>query len=91
MKFLSGIGHHGRPKIVRIFMIARQVHGPNIPCLPAVILARRIASGHQLEAGARPCLDLMELEELMAVMNDLDVTTVAVGPDFEDHWPTARA
>ena len=49
--FLSGLGHDGRPRTIRIFMIARQVHGPNIPCLPAIILARRIAAGKLLNLG----------------------------------------
>jgi hypothetical protein len=85
--FLRGIDLNGRPAEIRIFMIARQVHGPNIPCLPAIILARRIAAGQRLAAGARPCLDLIDLDELLTAMENLDITTSVHGPDFEERWP----
>lgn len=85
--FLDGIGHDGRKASVRIFMIARQVHGPNIPCIPAILLARRIAAGEMIASGARPCLDLLDLDELLAAIGHLDITTTAVGPGFEERWP----
>lgn len=85
--FLDGIGHDNQPMNVRIFMVARQVHGPNIPCMPAIILARRIAAGGQLEPGARPCLDLIELEELLGSIAHLDITTIASGREIDERWP----
>ncbi len=84
--FLSGPGHEGEPKAIRIFMAARQGHGPNIPCLPAIILARRMASGEGPRPGARPCLDLVGLTELLTAMADLDITTTARGPGVDDCW-----
>ena len=89
--FLEGIDKGGRRIAVRIFMIARHVHGPNIPCMPAIILARRIASGERLEAGARPCLDLIELDELLGAIAHLDITTTVSGPGIDECWPGARA
>jgi hypothetical protein len=89
--FLSGDGHDGRRKTIRIFMVARQVHGPNIPCLPAIILARRLASGQQLPPGAKPCLDMISLDELLGEMEALDITTVATGPGVSDRWPRGNA
>ena len=88
--FLDGIDAHGRPKRVTIFMIARKVHGPNIPCIPAIILARRIAAGKPPSPGARPCLDLIDLDELMQSIAHLDITTAANGPGVEDYWPGTR-
>lgn len=87
---LSGTGHDGRPAQVRIFMVARQVHGPNIPCIPAILLARRLAAGGEIDPGARPCLDLLTLDDLLAAISNLDVTTVATGDGFEDRWPKHR-
>jgi hypothetical protein len=68
-------------------MVARQVHGPNIPCFPAIILARRIAAGQHPAPGARPCLGLIELDELLGSMDHLDITTTAAGPGIDEHWP----
>lgn len=88
--FLRGVDHGGAPAEIRIFMVARQVHGPNIPCIPAIILARRLAAGVQIESGARPCLDLIGLEELLEAMKELDVTTSMVGAGLDEHWPKMR-
>lgn len=89
--FLRGTDHDGRPAEIRIFMIARQVHGPNIPCLPAIILARRIAAGQRVPAGARPCLDLIDLDELLMAMEHLDITTSVHGLDLDERWPKQAA
>jgi hypothetical protein len=85
--FLSGTDPVGAPMTVRIFMVARQAHGPNVPCIPAIILARRIAAGERLAPGARPCLDLIDLDALLGALGELDITTVAQGPGIDDRWP----
>jgi len=85
--FLSGARHDGRRERISIFMIARQVHGPNIPCIPTILLAKRIAAGERIEAGARPCLDLVTLDEIMSAIAHLDIETMMVGSDFEERWP----
>lgn len=38
-------------------------HGPEIPCMAAIILARRIAKGELSAVGARTCMGLVSLEE----------------------------
>jgi len=85
--FLKGIGKDGKPAEIRIFMIARQVHGPNIPCVPAILLAKRLAAGQSIEAGARPCLDLVNLDEIMDAIAGLDIDTVALGHGVDERWP----
>jgi hypothetical protein len=68
-------------------MIARQVHGPFIPCVPAILLARRIAAGEEIAPGARPCLDLVKLDEIMAAIAHLDIDTVVSGGRVNERWP----
>jgi hypothetical protein len=85
--FLRGTDPDGRPTEVRIFIIARQGHGPSIPCFPAIILARRIAAGEQVAPGARPCLDLIDLDELLSTIGHLDIETFAIGPGVDERWP----
>ena len=74
--FLRGSGRDGRERIERFYLIARQGHGPYIPCTPAIILAERLARGELLQKGARPCLNLIDLEEFLAALERLDVTII---------------
>jgi len=84
---LTGADHQGRPVEVRIFMVARQVHGPFIPCVPAILLAKRIAAGENILPGARPCLDLVTLDEIMSAIAHLDIDTIVTGPKLNERWP----
>jgi hypothetical protein len=86
--FLSGVRQDGQRETIRIFMIARQVHGPNVPCIPAILLARRIAAGERISPGARPCLDLLAFDDIMGAIAHLDIDTTAAGGDFEESWPS---
>lgn len=38
-------------------------HGPEIPCMAAILLARRLAAGERMESGARACVGLHKLED----------------------------
>ena len=84
--FLGGVDHAGQPLEIRIFMIARQVHGPNIPCIPAILLAKRIAAEDGVPPGARACLDLVNLDQIMSAIAHLNIDTVATGPDVDERW-----
>ena len=84
--FLNGIDERGQAMEIRIFMIGRQVHGPNIPCIPAILLAKRLAANQSIEPGARPCLDLLGLDEMMQAIGHLDIDTFAAGPEVDDRW-----
>ena len=50
-------------------LVAHGEDGANIPALPAVALARRLAT--RVPAGARPCLGLLVLDEIVAEMEGL--------------------
>lgn len=72
---LSGRDHDGRALTKRWFIVARDGHGPYIPTVPAVVLARRIARGETLASGATPCVGLVSLAEYLAPLAHLDVRT----------------
>jgi hypothetical protein len=73
---LSGADRDGTPT-QRLFMIvARDGHGPYIPCTPAILLTRRLAKGEIGQRGASPCLDLIDLDTYLAALSQLDITVV---------------
>ncbi len=74
---IEGTGHNGAPLTRRHWLIARQGHGPNIPCMPAILIARKLAGGEAIAPGARPCLDLIALDEYLAALAGLDVSVHA--------------
>lgn len=79
--YLSGPGRDGRPRTVRFFLIARSGHGPYIPCMPAILLARKLARDTLQARGAMPCVDLINLDEYLGALKGLDISVVQDGVD----------
>jgi hypothetical protein len=71
---MAGCGNDGRPMALAWHLVARSGHGPYVPAIPAVILAKRLAAGSGPTAGARPCFGLFSLREVEAEVADLDIT-----------------
>ena len=74
--YLRGRGLDGGERVERVYIIARQGHGPFIPCMPAIILAKRLAQRGLSQRGARPCLDLIGLEEFSDALHGLDISII---------------
>jgi NAD(P)-dependent dehydrogenase (short-subunit alcohol dehydrogenase family) len=70
---LDGIGPDGQAKRVDWHLIARRNHGPYIPTLAAVVLARKLAGGELLASGAGACVGYVTLDDLLAEVADLDI------------------
>jgi len=51
----------GRARVLRWDLTAPALHGPEIPCLAAVLLARRLANRGTLPVGAYACMGLLKL------------------------------
>jgi hypothetical protein len=79
--FLAGTGSDGKPETERFYIIARSGHGPYIPCMPAILLAKGLAEGGVTATGARPCLDLIDLATYVAALRGLDISIIADGFD----------
>jgi saccharopine dehydrogenase-like NADP-dependent oxidoreductase len=75
--FMSGIGNDGTPTVKKFYIIARQGHGPNIPCVPAILLAKGLANGSITTIGARPCLDLIDLATYLDALRGLDISIIS--------------
>ncbi|OYW83262.1 MAG: saccharopine dehydrogenase [Asticcacaulis sp. 32-58-5] len=76
---LRGKDCQGLPREVRWFIIAGNGDGPQIPCVPAIILARRLAQDDrevsQIGTGARACVGLVNIDEYLAELSRFDITT----------------
>jgi hypothetical protein len=50
---VEGIAATGQPLRRAWYLVARQGHGPQIPCIAAIVMARKLARGGLIAAGAR--------------------------------------
>jgi hypothetical protein len=60
---LRGVAADGGALSVEWHLSADNNHGPEIPCMPAILLARRLARGEALPSGAQACVGLLALAE----------------------------
>lgn len=66
---LAGIDTRGQPARVDWHLVARRGHGPEIPCMPAIVLTRKLAAGTLSARGAMPCMGLMSLADFAEGVN----------------------
>jgi saccharopine dehydrogenase-like NADP-dependent oxidoreductase len=70
---VRGIGRDGET-IERCWnLIAQSNHGPEIPCMPAIVLTRKLLDGRLSERGAMPCLGLIGLEDFAQEAQDFAI------------------
>lgn len=60
---LGGRSPAGRPLALAWHVTAPGNHGPEIACMAAIALARRLAAGERMAPGARACVELVRLDE----------------------------
>lgn len=71
---LKGIGKNNQLLEEQFFIVARSGHGPMIPCMPAILLAKGLAAGQIAARGARPCLDLIDWPTYRNALRGLDIS-----------------
>jgi saccharopine dehydrogenase-like NADP-dependent oxidoreductase len=64
----------GQPLKLRWTLTALAGHGPQIPCIAAIVIARKLARGLIARTGATPCLDLMTLAEFDEAVRGLEIS-----------------
>ncbi len=60
---VTGTKPDGGRKRVEWHLVADDGHGPEIPCMAAILLARKIARNGLAERGAHPCMGFLGLRE----------------------------
>lgn len=70
---LQGVNQAGKALSLCWELLAEDNDGPNIPCMAAVALARKLASGNLDARGAMPCLGLISQAEYLAELQGLAI------------------
>ena len=73
---LTGTDKNGAPVIQSWFIVAGSGDGPQIPCVPAILLAKRLhEKSPGLNAGAYPCVGLIQLKDYLDELAGFDIKT----------------
>ena len=73
---VQGLDPRSQPTTRTWWLLAGSNHGPQVPCFPAIALARKILRGEIRTRGAMPCMGLLTLDEILAVGSELDLRTL---------------
>ena len=74
---LSGKDKSGKEKSINFELTAKSGDGPYIPCMPAILMAKKLAANDVAERGAYPCVGFISLDEYLGALHDLDITWAA--------------
>lgn len=70
---LAGQGREGQPLRRSWYILAFDGDGPQIPTIPAIVLAKKLAKGVGLPQGAYACLGVVTLEEYLAELEGYQI------------------
>lgn len=71
---LEGIDKNNNSHQLTWYLTALNGHGPEIPTIPAIILARKLAEDQIQVSGALPCFELITLDEFQNAVSHLDIS-----------------
>jgi len=72
---LVGQGKDGKPLRVEWHLTADSNHGPEIPCMAAILVARKLIHGELSGGCATPCMGLLSLEDFAQEFARWDIHT----------------
>lgn len=64
----------GQEKKLTFYILTDAGHGPNIPCIPSILLAQYLARDETRKTGAIPCMDIINLESYLDALKAYDIT-----------------
>lgn len=70
---IKGISKEGKPLEIKWFIVAKNNDGPQIPCVPAIILSKKIIQGKLEIKGAMPCVGMISLGEYMRELEGFSI------------------
>ena len=71
---VEGIDDEGKHKQAHFELTARSGDGPYIPCMPAILLARKLSTGQPVETGAFPCVGMITKDEYLDALSTMDIS-----------------
>lgn len=71
---LAGKDTSGKAKMITFELLAKSGDGPYIPCMPAILMTKKIASSNFLERGAHPCIGFITRDEYLSALSELDIS-----------------
>lgn len=74
---LRGKDMQGKSHQRRWFIIAKNGDGPQIPTIPAIVLAEKLATNRLDYRGATACVGMVTLDEYLCELQDFAITTCA--------------
>ena len=75
MVHVTGRTHEGRRLSRTWELVAKCNHGPEIPCMAAVILATKLARGNRFSAGAKVCMGILGLSDFEPEFSRWNIST----------------
>jgi hypothetical protein len=72
---VAGIDAAGHRKCLTWELVAKGNHGPEIPCMAAILLANKLHRGHRFAPGAQVCMGMLELAEFEPEFARWDIKT----------------
>lgn len=70
---IKGISKNGKSLVIKWFIIAKNNDGPQIPCIPAIILSKKIIYGELQTSGALPCVGMISVDEYMKELQGFSI------------------
>lgn len=72
---IKGRDQDDKPKEIKWFIIAKNGDGPQIPSIPAIILAKKLLFKKLDYIGASACVGLVSLDEYMNELEEFNIET----------------
>ena len=78
---IKGTDKNQQPHTIKWFIIAKDGDGPQIPTIPAIILAKKATNNTLTHTGATPCIGMVTLHEYLQELQEYNIRT------YTNHHP----